>query len=285
MIIDKSDQRELILKELNSLRGLAYVSAQYLDFRIALFRAQLEAFDSIQLDSSLPDLPLQASSLSISSALLSTLLIKTIKFLDEESQASSDLIKLAKAPDRLLELVKCAAFEADLEALNNFSRSTGILPEALFFFGRAIIAPYLRKLILSIENTENINLANTETCPYCGSKPGLSLIKRPNGKRRLVCPLCGMDWEFSRLTCPFCGSENSLEILKIAPDEECAEQESDLRWIEACSSCRHYLKTTDERRLGGGEAIPLKEAVAGLYLEFIAQKNGYLSGLPYVAMR
>ena len=284
-MIIKSDQREFILKELESLRGLAYVSTQYLNFRIALFQAQLQAFDSIQLSSTLPDLPLNIGSLPFSIEVLTKFLLKIAKSLDEESQASMDLIKLSQSSARLLELVKCVSFEVDLEALNNFSRSTGILPEALFFFGRALSAPYFRKWALALVGARNIDLANPRTCPYCGSKPGLSLIKKPNGKRHLVCPLCGMDWEFSRLTCPFCGSENSLEILKVAPEGKSDEKESDLHWIEACSSCGHYLKTTDERKLGGKEAIPLREAIASLYLEFIAQKQGYLSGLPYVAMR
>ena len=47
-----------------------------------------------------------------------------------------------------------------------------------------------------------------------------------------------------------------------------------------------YLKTVDERKLPEEQAVvPLAETTATLYLDLIAEKEGYLRGVPYAALR
>ncbi len=49
------------------------------------------------------------------------------------------------------------------------------------------------------------------TCPRCGGLPSLS-VRRPQegseaGQRFLFCPLCGLEWAFTRIRCPGCLEE------------------------------------------------------------------------------
>jgi formate dehydrogenase maturation protein FdhE len=62
--------------------------------------------------------------------------------------------------------------------------------------------------------------------------------------------------------------------------------EADPRWVEMCGQCRGYLKTVDEHRLPGAERIiALAEAMATLYLDLLAEKEGCTTAPPYSALQ
>ncbi len=47
-------------------------------------------------------------------------------------------------------------------------------------------------------------------------------------------------------------------------------------WIEVCEKCKRYIKTVDEGKLSENEdVLPLVEDTATLYLDLIAQREGY----------
>jgi len=268
-------ERQSVLKALESLRNLAYVPSEYLDFRIALLKAQLELFDCIQIKSTQTELPLGPQVLNLEPEPLAEMLMQTGESLLKETKAYKDLFRLVEF--RMLpDLVLASAFGPDEDALKNFSDQTGVPIDALLFYGRALSAPYLRKILLSIEHEKLEPSDDNGRCPFCDSEPGLSMLIGKTGTRALVCPLCGMQWEFPRLSCPFCMKTNSLEQIR--------EQDNALRWLEACSSCHQYLKMIDGRKIEG-EIIPLKESVGTLYLDIIAQKQGLKPRVPYVALR
>jgi FdhE protein len=106
-------------------------------------------------------------------------------------------------------------------------------------------------------------------CPRCDSVPLLGVL-RPEGdggKRCLVCSFCLSEWEFRRILCPACGeeAENKLPIYV-------AEQLSHIR-IEACDSCKSYLRTIDLTK--NGRAIPIVDDLAAIPLSLWAEERGY----------
>jgi len=106
-------------------------------------------------------------------------------------------------------------------------------------------------------------------CPRCDSVPLLGVL-RPEGdggKRSLVCSFCFCEWEFRRILCPACGeaAENKLPIYV-------AEQLSHIR-IEACDTCKSYLRTVDLTK--NGRAIPIVDDLAAIPLSLWAEERGY----------
>ena len=106
-------------------------------------------------------------------------------------------------------------------------------------------------------------------CPLCKRKPGGGVL-RPlgdGGQRSLVCSFCLAEWEFRRIVCPGCGEENHAKLPVYTADEQ-----KHVR-VEACDSCRIYIKTVDMTK--NGLAEPVVDEIASVPLDIWAQKQGY----------
>jgi formate dehydrogenase maturation protein FdhE len=111
-------------------------------------------------------------------------------------------------------------------------------------------------------------------CPACGGLPQVSVIREESGEfmagspRYLVCGRCALWWSFGRAICPSCSEEDSRRVGAFSPEGE--------RWvrIDACDTCRAYVKTFDLRQPGGKDVIPLVDDVATLTLDVWAHENG-----------
>jgi FdhE protein len=106
-------------------------------------------------------------------------------------------------------------------------------------------------------------------CPFCGSKPVVAIL-RPEGdgaKRSLLCSLCFTEWDFRRLLCPHCGEEDQDKL----PVYTAAEFPH-IR-VEACDTCRVYIKSVDLTRTG--LAVPEVDEVAAIALDLWAAEKGY----------
>jgi len=107
------------------------------------------------------------------------------------------------------------------------------------------------------------------TCPFCGERP-VAAVLRPEGeggKRYLLCSLCLTEWEFRRMLCPNCGEENH-EKLPVYTTKEFPHVR-----VEACDSCRQYLKAVD--LTVDGLAVPEVDELAAIALDLWAAENGY----------
>jgi formate dehydrogenase accessory protein FdhE len=106
-------------------------------------------------------------------------------------------------------------------------------------------------------------------CPLCGGKPQAGVLRQEGdgGKRSLICSLCSNEWNFQRMLCPACGEEN-VEKLVIYT----ADQFEHVR-IEACDTCRYYIKTIDLTK--NGNAVPVVDELAAIPLSLWAIENGY----------
>lgn len=111
-------------------------------------------------------------------------------------------------------------------------------------------------------------------CPACGGLPQVSVIREESGEfmagspRYLVCGRCALWWSFARATCPWCGEDDSRRIGSFSPEGE------RLVRIDACDTCRAYVKTFDLRERGGKDVVPLVDDVATLTLDVWAHEKG-----------
>jgi len=135
------------------------------------------------------------------------------------------------------------------------------------FFARAFLQPYA----VSLRERANLQYKGPTAyvCPFCKRKPGMGVL-RPlgeGGQRLLMCSFCLAEWEFRRILCPGCGEEDPAKLPVYS-----AEELRHVR-VEACDSCKCYIKTVDLTQSGLVE--PVVDELASVPLDLWAQQHGY----------
>jgi FdhE protein len=157
------------------------------------------------------------------------------------------------------------------EVLRQFWESdlklTGDLPSSESLIARLFLQPYAEYLA---EHSDWVLPHGTPNiCPLCGGKPVVGVL-RPEGdggKRFLACFLCGMEWEYRRIVCPSCGEE---DVYKLAVYT--AKEFAHVR-VEACDTCKNYIKSVDLTK--DGRAEPVVDELATIPLNLWATEHGY----------
>ena len=136
----------------------------------------------------------------------------------------------------------------------------------------AFLQPYAEYLAV---HTEPLEPDGTPyLCPLCSGPPLVGVL-RPQGdggKRSLICSLCAHEWDFRRIICPACGEE-AVDKLPVYIAEELPHVR-----VEACDTCRHYLKTIDLTK--DGRAVPVVDELAAIPLSLWAAEKGYTKVCP-----
>jgi formate dehydrogenase maturation protein FdhE len=106
-------------------------------------------------------------------------------------------------------------------------------------------------------------------CPACGGAPVVGVLREEGhgARRRLVCGLCSTEWDYLRVVCVKCG-EQRFESLPVFSAEQlpCAH-------VDACDTCRSYLKTIDATK--DGRVVPVVDDLATVALDLWAREQGY----------
>ncbi len=141
------------------------------------------------------------------------------------------------------------------------------------FFARMLLQPYIERLAL--ESTRRGEHTGT-SCPACGSKPQLAVLYQEGdgGKRYLACSLCFTEWEFRRVLCPACGETEYTKLPRYTSDEPLAVR------VEACDTCKHYLKSFD--LTVNGLMVAEADEIATVALDVWAVEQGYRKIRPNV---
>jgi FdhE protein len=146
-------------------------------------------------------------------------------------------------------------------------------PSDTQFFAKAFLQPYARWLAESGgQPLDRIFENNERRCPFCGGMPQVSFLQireatSESGNRDLVCATCTINWSFRRVACAYCGEESPTKLGYFHTPEY------DHIRIEACDTCKHYIKGVDLSRLGF--AVPLVDEVAAAALDVWAHEHGY----------
>ena len=197
--------------------------------------------------------------------------------------ASAELLRfyegVARLQKGLYEQMAEARLEEWFERLRTLARETG--PAALAepaeqavwdesrrdeFFVRAILQAAWE--FRAVQSRKAVELVRN-TCPFCGEKP-VAAVRRgegDGGKRFLLCSLCATEWEFRRVLCANCGEEDK-DKLPVYVSEEFPHVA-----LEACDTCRTYLKSIDLTR--NGLAVPVVDELATVTLDLWAAEKGY----------
>ena len=108
-----------------------------------------------------------------------------------------------------------------------------------------------------------------DSCPGCSGPPVVSLLRdAAHGSRRsYVCGTCLKESPASRLGCVACG-ETTVEKLAVYRTDAL-----DPARIDACDSCRTYLKTIDLTK--DATACPIADDLGSVTLDLWAREQGY----------
>ena len=140
---------------------------------------------------------------------------------------------------------------------------------ALEFFPKAFLQPIAEALVQRIGPGIHLDGNGKTLCPYCGSRPQVSVLQDDvdtRGKRTLLCSLCGSAWSFARSCCPQCCEEKADQLqyheTEVWPHVR----------VEECRACQTYIKTVDLRT--NGLAVPLVDEIASVELDLWAREQG-----------
>ena len=141
------------------------------------------------------------------------------------------------------------------------------------FFEKAFLQPYLRWVAKSGAKPVGREVSVDERhCPFCGGNPQVSFLQNKettaeSGNRDLICATCLLSWEFRRVVCANCGEERPSKLGYFHSPE------FDHVRIEACDTCKHYLKGIDLTRVGF--AAPIVDEIDAAPLDLWAREHGY----------
>jgi FdhE protein len=142
--------------------------------------------------------------------------------------------------------------------------------DLLLFIALNLAKPFCEVAAQRITFTIGENEWLRHYCPVCGGAAQLARLEKEAGKKILYCQLCGTEWRYLRIKCPFCCNEKqkSMSFLQV--------ENSPYR-LDFCDQCKRYIKTFDERKGGGGRGVflPSVEDLATMYLDFLAEREGY----------
>jgi formate dehydrogenase accessory protein FdhE len=146
-------------------------------------------------------------------------------------------------------------------------------PSDIQFFEKALLQPYLRWVNERGGRAVGREVSTDERyCPWCGGNPQVSFLQNKettaeSGNRDLICATCLSSWEFRRVVCANCGEERPSKLGYFHSPE------FDHVRIEACDTCKHYLKGVDLTRVGF--AAPLVDEIDAAPLDLWAREHGY----------
>jgi formate dehydrogenase accessory protein FdhE len=178
------------------------------------------------------------------------------------------------APPALAESARQMALlpsESWIASLEAYWKHAGIYDQQVGAFAqflpRAFLEPYAEFRAALMPHAPMVT--TPRLCPLCGSRPLLGVL-RPEGdggKRFLLCSFCSQEWEFRRILCPTCGEEAEDKLPVYV-----AEETPHVR-VEACDTCKFYLRTIDLTK--DGHAIPLVDDLAAIPHTLWAHEQGY----------
>lgn len=145
-------------------------------------------------------------------------------------------------------------------------------PTGQQFFPKLALQPYAQYLAATdLPPIDRDVPRDKHSCPFCGGRPQVSILESAGaaegGSRQLLCATCFTVWPFSRIRCAKCGEEDERRLGYYRSPA------FDHLRVDACDTCKHYLKTVDLTRLG--IAVPVVDEIAGAALDLWAVDHGY----------
>ena len=143
------------------------------------------------------------------------------------------------------------------------------------YLSRALLRPYVE--VLARVGVAPDRAHPPAGCPFCGGAPWIAARRHAaasanagdgDGAHRLLgCALCGGEWPLGRILCPSCAEADPAKLPAFTSPSYAAVR------IEACETCRHYVKSID--LTVDGRAIPEVDDLVSLGMDLWAARRGF----------
>jgi FdhE protein len=272
---------------LNSLRGKEYISESTIDFFRDITRAQYKIKSQLHENDTTFSLTedevkeklqngktlVSWDDIPVKKTLLKDLFQEMCEIMksheNTEKKAVQKIINAESGGDLKLDILIEKLFLHDSVYFLSLSRDLDIGEDVLVFIALSMAKPFVETVAEKVRHKVLDDKWLRNYCPVCGGCAQISKLDKEDGKRKLYCLLCGSEWRYMRLKCSFCGDEQASGLKFLA------EEGSPYR-IDLCEKCRRYIKTFNEKSAGSTrEIIPAVEDLATMYLDILAEKEGY----------
>jgi FdhE protein len=248
---------------------------------IKLLEVALEAADDPIWVSSVPQSPLpsgtawppyapllEGASLRVNGRRVRKLVRELIHTAD--SAREGEAISTTPVSGRRLDAVALlqAAIVRDEEAMARCALRAGVELEPLGVIGQLAAMPLLH----ACAKAWSAHIPSVWThgyCPVCGAWPALAELRGLDRSRRLRCGRCASDWPLPVLQCAYCGENKHDQLGTLTPEDE-----PQTRRVEACYTCKGYLKAFTNLRPMTLRTVALTD-LASVDLDLIAQEREY----------
>jgi formate dehydrogenase maturation protein FdhE len=137
------------------------------------------------------------------------------------------------------------------------------------YLSRAVLRPYVETLRSIPAAPDRVHRRGQ--CPFCAGAPWVGARREGSqmegAKRMLACSLCGGEWTFDRIVCPACLESDPTRLPHFQSDKHPHVR------IEACETCRRYLKTLDLSE--DARPIPEVDDLVSISMDLWATEQGY----------
>ena len=284
-MLEARKAQELLVKKIAACRTRGFLPTELLDLIEKIYTRQLEARDQANVPA--------GEAVTIADALQQSQgapLVERSRFPFDRDQAvalfheflgflPSSIPALAEAASIISKAVEDgrldldAAMQAHLNGdeawFSGWAKETPSAPRALPMLVQAAMTPSLERAALNLAARTDLTKSWPHGhCPVCGSMPIMSDLREKEGFRYNICGFCHAEYHAVRLQCPFCLEK---DMAKLEYYE--AKEEPGVR-INACKSCKMYIKQTDFRNLDR-RALPLMDDLESLPLDVVARDKKY----------
>lgn len=161
-------------------------------------------------------------------------------------------------------------FYHDSTYCRTLSEEVRVREDVVLFIALHVAKPFFETAAAALRSAVSDKLWLRNYCPVCGSGAQMAKLEKEAGKKILYCQLCGTEWRYMRIKCPYCCSEDQNKLTF-------KEEEKGPYRVDFCDQCGRYIKTLDERKGGHecGDFIPAVEDLATIYLDIVAEQEGY----------
>ncbi len=175
-----------------------------------------------------------------------------------------------KGPAELAEAAKARHADADDAALARLSVYWSGEREAREdYLSRAFLRPYAE--VLASQGVTLERPRHEGHCPVCGNAAVVSVRREVpesgGAARSLACALCGTEWPFPRIRCAACHEEDPAKLPSFRTQAHPAVR------IEACETCRSYVKSLDLTL--DARPVPEVDDLASLAMDLWAVEEGW----------
>ncbi len=175
-----------------------------------------------------------------------------------------------KGPPELAEAAAARHADADETALSRLAVYWSGEREAREdYLSRAFLRPYAE--VLASQGVTLERPRHPGHCPACGNGAVVSVRREVadsgGAARSLACALCGTEWPFARIRCAACHEEDPAKLPNFRTEAHPAVR------IEACETCRSYVKSLDLTL--DARPVPEVDDLASLAMDLWAVEEGW----------